>query len=128
MLAFLLRTVTGQSILAALALLVVIPVAYNGWKWKVARDGAAAAIARVLEETQSESLRRLQMLDVARKNAERREEALAEAAADRQKLMGKIDALSRANDDRACLDVDGVLRLDSLRGRPASTRTRKHAR
>jgi hypothetical protein len=125
---FLLRTATGQSILAALALLVVAPAAYSAWKWKVARDGAAAAIERVLKETQAESLRRLQMLDVARKNAERREEALAESVADRQKLIGEIDALSRANDDRACLDVGGVLRLDSLRGRPPGSGARKSPR
>lgn len=124
----LLRTALGQSVLAALALLIIVPAAYHAWRWKVSRDAAAAVMARVLAETKAESDRRLKALDIARRDAERLAEDLAAADAHRLMLMGEIDALSRANDDSVCLPADSVRRLDAIRGRPAGAGARKPAR
>lgn len=75
----------------------------------------------MLVETKAKSERRLKALaEVARVAGERSVE-LEKFAADRAKLLGKIDALSKANDHRSCIDPAGLFRLDALRSgrRPA---------
>jgi hypothetical protein len=72
----------------------------------------------VFKETMEESSRRLRELNAIAVESAAREAALAEAAAERAKLLGEINALSQANNHRACIDPAGVLRLDSIRGRP----------
>lgn len=119
-LAWLLTTGPGQIVGFALLGL----VAFGGWTWKVSRDATEAALAQVLKETQAESLRRLQSINTARQNAERRDDALMAEQAERQRLLGEIDALSKANDARSCIDRAGSLRLDGLRGRSPGARTR----
>jgi len=103
----------GQIVLIVSAVL----IAFTGWTWKVARDARAAVMERVLKETQEESSRRLRELNTVSIESAIREIALAEAEAERAKLKGERDALSQANNDRACLPASSVLRLDSIRGR-----------
>ena len=121
---WLVGTQVGQVVLIVTAVI----VAFAAWTWTVARDARAAAMEQVLKETAEESSRRLRELNALAIASAAREAALAQAEAERAKLMGKIHALSQANDGRACLDNAGVLRLDGLRGRPSSRGARKPGR
>jgi len=111
---WLIGTQVGQVVLIVAATL----IAFFGWTWKVQRDAERAAMERVLAETMEESSRRLRELHAIAVESAAREAALAEAAAERAKLIGEIHVLSQANNDRVCIDPAGVMRLDSLRGRP----------
>jgi hypothetical protein len=112
---------TGQIVLIVTAVL----IALAGWTWKVARDARITVMERVLQETAAESSRRLRELNAVAEQSAAREAILAQAEAERAKLIGEIHALSQANNDRVCLPHSSVLRLDSLRGRPASRGDRK---
>lgn len=114
----------GQVVLIVTAALIGLA----GWTWQVARDVRAAAMERVLKETAKESSRRLQELNAVAIASAAREAALAQAESERAKLIRVIHASSQANNGRACLDNAGVLRLDSLRGRPPGRGTRKPSR
>jgi len=111
----------GQVVLIVAAVL----TALTGWTWKVARDARHAVMERVLKETAEESSRRLQVLNAVAAQSAAREAALAQAEAERAKLIGEIHALSQVNNDRVCLPHSSVLRLDRLRGRPPGRGARK---
>lgn len=116
-----LRWLIGTQIGQVVALVIGALALFGGWTWKVARDADRAAVAKVLVETKAESERRLKALAEVARVAGERSIALEQFAADRAELLGKIDALSKANDGLSCLDPAGFLRLDALRGgrRPA---------
>jgi hypothetical protein len=114
---WLLRWVIGTQAGQVTALVILALALFGGWTWKVSRDADMAAVQKVLAETKEESDRRMKALTEVAKVASERSVALEKLAADRAELLGKIDALSTANDARACLDPAGVLRLDALRSR-----------
>lgn len=111
----------GQIVIIVMAVLISL----GGWTWKVARDARAAVMEQVLQETAAESSRRLQELNTVALESAAREAALAQAEAERAKLIGELHALSQANNDRVCLPHSSVLRLDSLRGRASGLGARK---
>ena len=122
------RWLIGTHVGQVVIIVTVVLIGLAGWTWKVARDARAAAMEQVLKETAEESSRRLRELNALAIASAAREAALAQAEAERAKLMGKIHALSQANDGRACLDNAGVLRLDGIRGRPPGRGARKPGR
>ena len=116
------RWLMGSQLGQVILVVAAVFLAFTGWTWKVERDARTAVMERVLKETAEESSRRLRELNaVAAKSAER-EAALAQAEAERAKLIGEIHALSKLNNDRVCLPHSSVLRLDALRDRRSSGR------
>jgi hypothetical protein len=113
------QTLIGQIVAAV----VIGALALGAWTWRVSSQAAAAAeraaMERVLKATAEESARRGRELDIARKNAERRDDALAALQIALASKLGAVDEASKTDDRRVCLDAGGSLRLDGLRGRPA---------
>lgn len=106
--------------IAGLALLGLLALgAFKGYvAWEradAARTAREAYVAQQLAATQEESNRRLQVIDVARKNAERKADELSAVQADLAKALEEIDEKSRAFDRSVCLDPGAVDRLNGLR-------------
>lgn len=101
----------GRAVaLAGLALL-----AFGAWTYKVDRDAREDALRQAERATAAESARRGRELDIARKNAERRDFALAALQSELDKKLGGIDESSKADDGRVCLPAAASMRLDALR-------------
>jgi len=111
------RWFVSSQVGQVVGLVLLALAAFGGWTWKVARDADQAAVERALTATKAESTRRLDELAKVKEAAGEQAVALEKLASERAKMQGTIDALSKANDNRSCLDPAGVLRLDALGGR-----------
>ena len=99
--------------LAAIALTVTFPGFIQYEKHKA----RAEVIAEQVKLTAAESERRQKVIDDARAQAERAVAALTILQRRDAGLTARIADLSRRNDSRACLDIDGVRRLKQI-GQP----------
>ncbi len=102
---------------------VVLTVAFLGFTAYERHEAAAGARAKVIAEqaklTAAESERRQKVIDDARAQAELAVGRLSTLQRKNAALSAKIADLSHRNDGRACLDADGVRRLNEFR-QPAS--------
>ncbi|MBM3553671.1 MAG: hypothetical protein FJX45_18475 [Alphaproteobacteria bacterium] len=100
--------------------LLVVAVAFGFFDWGYSHRAAidrvaweqAEAARKAAEE--AERARRASELAKARRDADAAEQALHAQMEEHARYMVEIDNVSKANDNRPCLDRAGVLRIDRI--------------